>query len=261
MILARLSRAVREQNWFAVALEFVIVIAGVVIGFQIANWNAEQQQQIARDRYLAEIADDLRADIAEIETTIAAARIRAHAARYILSEIEDFDPDQFTAGTQMAQAQNGTLLTDVLVSIYQGPVEIGDPEDYVAAFTMLTLVIDSSQGTYQELQSTGNLGVLGDRDLIAALRRYYSVLESERDGDTINRSRFLELMNVMRDNGIAFHDPIPIGDLREAVAANPRLRAELQLTRGHGHWQIFRLSSFLATAIETLALVEQAGNE
>ena len=28
MILARLSRAIREQNWFAVALEFVIVIAG-----------------------------------------------------------------------------------------------------------------------------------------------------------------------------------------------------------------------------------------
>ena len=35
MILARLSRAIRQQNWFAVVLEFVIVIviAGVVIGF------------------------------------------------------------------------------------------------------------------------------------------------------------------------------------------------------------------------------------
>jgi hypothetical protein len=35
MILARLSKAIREQNWFAVVLEFVIVIAGVVTGFQI----------------------------------------------------------------------------------------------------------------------------------------------------------------------------------------------------------------------------------
>jgi len=35
MILARISRAIREQNWFTVALEFVIVIAGVVIGFQV----------------------------------------------------------------------------------------------------------------------------------------------------------------------------------------------------------------------------------
>ena len=33
MILSRLMKAVREQNWFAVTLEFLIVILGVVIGF------------------------------------------------------------------------------------------------------------------------------------------------------------------------------------------------------------------------------------
>ncbi|MHA6287639.1 hypothetical protein [Maricaulis sp. CAU 1757] len=38
MILARITHAIRTQNWFAVVLEFVIVIAGVVIGFQIAQW-------------------------------------------------------------------------------------------------------------------------------------------------------------------------------------------------------------------------------
>ncbi|MEE2525924.1 hypothetical protein V0U79_06065 [Hyphobacterium sp. HN65] len=42
MILARLTRAFRTQNWFAVALEFVIVIAGVVVGFQITAWNDAQ---------------------------------------------------------------------------------------------------------------------------------------------------------------------------------------------------------------------------
>jgi len=42
MILQNLSKAVREQNWFAVFLEFVIVIAGVVIGFQITARNAER---------------------------------------------------------------------------------------------------------------------------------------------------------------------------------------------------------------------------
>lgn len=43
MILQNLSKAVREQNWFAVVLEFVIVIAGVVIGFQINAWNERRQ--------------------------------------------------------------------------------------------------------------------------------------------------------------------------------------------------------------------------
>jgi len=51
MILARLSRAIREQNWFAVVLEFVIVIAGVVIGFQIAG-AGERQASLAYERDL-----------------------------------------------------------------------------------------------------------------------------------------------------------------------------------------------------------------
>ena len=41
-ILGRLSKAVREQNWFAVVLELLIVIAGVVVGFQITVWRQDR---------------------------------------------------------------------------------------------------------------------------------------------------------------------------------------------------------------------------
>jgi hypothetical protein len=60
MILARLSRAIREQNWFAVALEFVIVIAGVVIGFQITAWNAEREAATRAGVLTARLVEDLR---------------------------------------------------------------------------------------------------------------------------------------------------------------------------------------------------------
>jgi hypothetical protein len=39
MILRRLTKHVKDQNWFAVALDFVIVVVGVFIGIQVANWN------------------------------------------------------------------------------------------------------------------------------------------------------------------------------------------------------------------------------
>jgi hypothetical protein len=39
MILSRITKALREQNWFAVAIEFVIVVAGVMLAFQITAWN------------------------------------------------------------------------------------------------------------------------------------------------------------------------------------------------------------------------------
>ena len=52
-ILGRLSKAVRDQNWFAVALEVLIVIVGVVIGFQVTAWGEERD---LRDREAVQLA-------------------------------------------------------------------------------------------------------------------------------------------------------------------------------------------------------------
>ncbi len=48
MILSRLTHALREQNWLAVGIEFIIVEAGVVIGFQISAWNEARQTRTSR---------------------------------------------------------------------------------------------------------------------------------------------------------------------------------------------------------------------
>jgi len=63
MILSRISRAVREQNWLAVAIEFVIVIAGVVIGFEIAGAGERQ----ASRAYERDLMHRLHNEIANIE--------------------------------------------------------------------------------------------------------------------------------------------------------------------------------------------------
>jgi len=42
MLLRRITKHVQEQNWFAVFLDFFIVVVGVFIGIQVANWNQTQ---------------------------------------------------------------------------------------------------------------------------------------------------------------------------------------------------------------------------
>ncbi|WP_412061319.1 hypothetical protein [Rubrivirga sp. IMCC45206] len=42
MILRRLTQHVRDQNWTAVAIDFVIVVVGVFLGIQVSNWNGER---------------------------------------------------------------------------------------------------------------------------------------------------------------------------------------------------------------------------
>ncbi|WP_109259486.1 hypothetical protein [Hyphobacterium indicum] len=78
MILQNITRAIREQNWFAVALEFVIVIAGVVIGFQINAWNEARIERAAERDTLIRLYQDIDAsrtaqmrDIGHIEQQLA----------------------------------------------------------------------------------------------------------------------------------------------------------------------------------------------
>ncbi|WP_084420046.1 hypothetical protein [Henriciella litoralis] len=59
MILRRLSKHVKDQNWFAVALDFIIVVLGVFIGLQISNWNdARAFDQLERN-YLVQLKDEV----------------------------------------------------------------------------------------------------------------------------------------------------------------------------------------------------------
>ncbi|WP_109259472.1 hypothetical protein [Hyphobacterium indicum] len=62
MILQNISRAIREQDYYAVALEFVIVIAGVVIGFQITAWNGERVADERETALLVRLRDELETD-------------------------------------------------------------------------------------------------------------------------------------------------------------------------------------------------------
>ena len=45
MILRRIMEHVRAQNWTAVGLDFLIVVLGVFIGIQVANWNEARALQ------------------------------------------------------------------------------------------------------------------------------------------------------------------------------------------------------------------------
>ena len=53
MILRRITKHVKDQNWFAVGLDFFIVVLGILIAFQITEWN-ERRTEAAMERVLLE---------------------------------------------------------------------------------------------------------------------------------------------------------------------------------------------------------------
>lgn len=61
MLLRRVIKHIASQQWTAIAIDFLIVILGVVIGIEVSNWNAERADR-ARER---ELLIELRGEIAE----------------------------------------------------------------------------------------------------------------------------------------------------------------------------------------------------
>ena len=59
MILRRLTQNLRAQNWMAIAIEFLIVVIGVFIGTQVANWNQARLEKQATNRMLEQLRPEL----------------------------------------------------------------------------------------------------------------------------------------------------------------------------------------------------------
>ena len=66
MILRRVIAHVQEQNWTAIAIDFVIVVVGVFIGIQVSNWNTARAEHDRERRLLGELRDELEESIAQL---------------------------------------------------------------------------------------------------------------------------------------------------------------------------------------------------
>ncbi len=67
MILRRVTEHVKAQNWFAVGIDLVIVVVGVFIGIQVANWNEASIEHRRETALLGELRTELAESIRQIE--------------------------------------------------------------------------------------------------------------------------------------------------------------------------------------------------
>ena len=65
MILARITRAIRQQNYYAVALEFIIVVAGVLVAFLVTGWSAGKAEREREADYLQSLFVDVQQMLAD----------------------------------------------------------------------------------------------------------------------------------------------------------------------------------------------------
>lgn len=59
LILKRLVKNIKKQDWFSVLLELCIVVLGIYLGFQATQWQAELEAKHAESQLLMRLLEDL----------------------------------------------------------------------------------------------------------------------------------------------------------------------------------------------------------
>lgn len=156
MILRRVTEHVRAQNWTAVGIDFVIVVVGVFIGIQVANWNDSRKDRADEIYYLNRILTDIDESIAVNESVIEFLTTKTKNTYWVADKLRE------------------------------GMLAPGEEELFNERFMEVEnwRTGDFIDSTVQELQSSGRLNIIRSRAFREQLGRFELQLEGFRRAQT-----------------------------------------------------------------------------
>ena len=165
MVLRRLALAFRRQDWFAVAVELLVVVFGVAIAFQVSDWGNEraaraEEQQLLRglDAEFAEVAASIDAQIAK----------HRRVEEAVVATLESLERAK-ASGAATASIPDRTL-----------------------AWSLVSTTTQFGQGILRGMLVTGRLGLIRDVELRTALSEWDGVLVDVTEDEVNSRSIQIE---------------------------------------------------------------------
>ena len=143
MILRRVIQHVKKQEWTAIWIDLVIVVVGVFIGIQVANWNEERQTRQKADGFTTQLMADL--------------RLTSWNYQFFLEYYRDV-----------------RAAAEITVDALSGRAPLSNEDLLINAYRATQYKTNASRrSTYDELVSTGNLGLISDSELRRKVGRVY----------------------------------------------------------------------------------------
>lgn len=172
MMLRRVIEHFKHQEWTAIGIDFVIVVVGVFIGIQVSNWNQER----VTDKAAAVFAGRLRADLSE----------------------EDW-------GYELLISYNREVLANAerAVDALDGTRPVSDEALLISAYRATQYKQRMRRrSTYDELISTGTIGLIRDRALRDTAMRVYNTPTIENLVREGMQSRYREAIRMSLPTGV-----------------------------------------------------------
>jgi len=172
MILRRILGHLERQHWTALGLDLIVVVLGVFIGMQVSNWN----QTRIENQQAAVFTKNLIADLRE----------------------EDW-------GYQLLIAYNGEVLKNAerAAKALDGSAELQDEALLISAYRATQYKQRlRRRSTYDELISTGSIGLIRDQTLRETAMRLYNSPTIENLVREGMQSRYREAFRMSLPNDV-----------------------------------------------------------
>jgi hypothetical protein len=218
LILRRLKAHIEKENWFAVGIDFCIVVIGVFIGLQVANWNVVRADQIRTVALLERLDRDfegMRVRAVEQNRQFYDNTVKLNK---LLSRAED--ADDIITDEEAGQLLNGALL-------FRTP--------------------QAAPISFQEMLAAGRLELLRDPALRRVLREYAASARVVESGSDLIANDYIVVLRELSPSITVTRAPNAIGaESATGVAAlsvaalreDPKVRGLVtHLFLGHGNMQ------------------------
>ena len=162
VFLNKIAVQLREQNWFALAAELVIVVVGVFLGLQAANWNEERQERKDEEQILTRL-------MAETSALLSVVREERAQVQSLVDTLQQAQPVLYS----MAEARPLT-----------------ERECTALAASHVYRRESDQLPILEEMLGTGRFDRLRDEELKNLLRRYILFRDRQR-GNHVERTNEL----------------------------------------------------------------------
>ncbi|NNC38884.1 MAG: hypothetical protein HKO02_15605 [Hyphomonadaceae bacterium] len=217
MLLRSLTKHVRDQNWLAVFLDFFIVVVGILIAFQITNWNEERAENDLANRYIQHLIADIRSDIADIETGFRTSEWRLAALTELLEKSDiptidkSYNPERELT-TPRVSATDNSITNLMNASSY-------------------TRFLDYHSPTYVSLVNCGNARLISKLKPWPCIQSYYAQYHEVQ----LFEERLLllrtELLRAQHDAGISLAGNLPEEETLDRIRNNAPVAAAMSTNR------------------------------
>lgn len=257
MLLRRITTHIKDQNWFAVGLDFVIVVVGVFIGIQVANWNDARTNAYRESEILGTIYAELLEDRAEFRSGKESALLTISSASYVL-EAAGIDVQDRLA-MPISEASDLTLSSNY-ADVPEPIILSEDQKQRLWSSIVVGYYPTATTASIDALIGGGNLDIITNQALRRNLQAYRNNAIAIRgaQADTIKAFRTIAV-SAGQERGYSPFFRGSESEFIERVRDDDHLLAIIATQREYAALHLLLIESADAAAGELVSQLREAG--